>query len=131
MSRTADAKFNLRDCNRKADFKKSKMADTSMRIPRRKNGARFHPKEAPFPVPIESITGKEPCSDRWYYYTGYFRDNGVVIEDLGDLTFLYKMVRQLFSDLTFFALLFVNVSSAFHLQTQVLQGDASWNKYAQ
>ena len=86
-----------------------------MRIPRRKNGAKFHPKEAPFPVPIESITGKESCSDRWYYYTGYFRDNAVVIEDLGDLTFLYKMVRQLFSDLTFFALLFVNVSSVLHL----------------
>lgn len=68
------------------------MADTAIRIPRRKKGVKFLPKEAPFPVPIQSITRKEPCSDRWYYYTGYFRDNCVVIEDLGDLTFLYKMV---------------------------------------
>ena len=68
------------------------MADTEVRIPRRKKGAKFHPKEAPFPVPIQSVTGKPSCNDRWFYYTGYFRDNCVVIEDLGDLTFLYKMV---------------------------------------
>ncbi|XP_078383132.1 tRNA-splicing endonuclease subunit Sen2-like isoform X2 [Oculina patagonica] len=66
------------------------MAD-AIRIPRRKKGAKFHPKEAPFPIPIRSITGKQSCNDRWYYYTGHFRDNCVVIEDLGDLTFLYKM----------------------------------------
>ncbi|KAJ7384830.1 tRNA-splicing endonuclease subunit Sen2, partial [Desmophyllum pertusum] len=66
------------------------MADTS-RVPRRKKGAKFHPKEAPFPIPIQSITGKQPCNDRWYYYTGYLRDNCVVIEGLGDLTFLFKM----------------------------------------
>ncbi|XP_068705335.1 tRNA-splicing endonuclease subunit Sen2-like [Montipora foliosa] len=67
------------------------MADISIRNPRRKKGAKFNPKEAPFPVPIQSITHKDSCSDRWYYYTGYLRDNCVVIEDLGDLTFLYKM----------------------------------------
>ena len=67
------------------------MAD-AIRIPRRKKEGKFHPKEAPFPIPIQSITEKQSCSDRWYYYTGYFRDNCVVIEDLGDLTFLYKMV---------------------------------------
>lgn len=69
------------------------MAD-AVRIPRRKKGAKFHPKEAPFPIPIQSISGKQSCNDRWYYYTGYFRDNCVVIEDLGDLTFLYKMVSS-------------------------------------
>ena len=67
------------------------MADVG-RIPRRKKGARFHPKEAPFPIPIQSISGKQSSNDRWYYYTGHFRDNCVVIEDSGDLTFLYKMV---------------------------------------
>lgn len=67
------------------------MADVG-RIPRRKKGARFHPKEAPFPIPIQSISGKQSSTDRWYYYTGHFRDNCVVIEDSGDLTFLYKMV---------------------------------------
>ena len=82
--------------NSSAARTKIKMADTEVRIPRRKKGAKFHPKEAPFPVPIQSITRKEPCSDRWYYYTGYFRDNCVVIEDLGDLTFLYKMVSWLY-----------------------------------
>ena len=69
-----------------------KMADTGFRFPRRKKGAKSHPKDAPFPVPIQSITSKEPCSERWYYYTGHCRDNCVVIEDLGDLTFLYRMV---------------------------------------
>lgn len=82
------------------------MADTAIRIPRRKKGVKFLPKEAPFPVPIQSITRKEPCSDRWYYYTGYFRDNCVVIEDLGDLTFLYKMV-SLISD-SFHSQFFMN-----------------------
>ena len=69
------------------------MADT-IRIPRRKKGAKSHPKEAPFPIPIQTITGKQSSNDRWYYYTGYFRDNCVVIEDSGDLTFLYKMVSR-------------------------------------
>lgn len=68
------------------------MADVKLRMPRRKKGAKFHPKESPFPIPIQSITKKESCDERWYYYTGYFRDNCVVIEDLGDLTFLFKMV---------------------------------------
>ena len=68
------------------------MADTELRLPRRKKGARFHPIESPFPVPIQSITKRDSCSGRWYFYFGFLRDNSVVIERLGDLTFLYKMV---------------------------------------
>ena len=74
---------------------KNKMAQTSkLKNPRRKKGAKLHPKDAPFPVPVESITKKECCDSRWFYYTGYFRDNCVVIENHGDLTFLYKMVSK-------------------------------------
>lgn len=68
------------------------MADTDLRAPRRKKGSVSLPIESPFPVPIQSITKKESCDSRWYYYFGHFRDNSVVIERLGDLTFLYKMV---------------------------------------
>ncbi|KAK3699743.1 hypothetical protein QZH41_015595, partial [Actinostola sp. cb2023] len=67
------------------------MAADMLKNPRKKKGAKNIPKESPFPVPIESITKKECCDSRWFYYTGYFRDNCVVVEDLGDLTFLYKM----------------------------------------
>ncbi|XP_044181935.1 tRNA-splicing endonuclease subunit Sen2-like isoform X1 [Acropora millepora] len=67
------------------------MADTAIRNPRRKKGARLNSKDSPFPIPIQSITRKDSCCERWYYYTGYLRDDCVVIEDLGDLTFLYKM----------------------------------------
>ncbi|XP_067045741.1 LOW QUALITY PROTEIN: tRNA-splicing endonuclease subunit Sen2-like [Acropora muricata] len=67
------------------------MADTAIRNPRRKKGARLNSKDSPFPIPIQSITHKDSCCERWYYYTGYLRDDCVVIEDLGDLTFLYKM----------------------------------------
>ena len=70
------------------------MEDRNLRIPRRKRGAKFQSKESPFPIPIQTITGKEPGNDRWFYYKGYFRDNCVVVENLGDLTFLYKMVSM-------------------------------------
>ena len=74
--------------------KKNKMAADMLKNPRKKKGAKKLPKESPFPVPIQSITNKECCDSRWFYYTGYFRDNCVVVEDLGDLTFLYKMVSN-------------------------------------
>ena len=83
------------------------MADIVIRNPRRKKGARFNSKDSPFPIPIQSITHKDPCCERWYYYTGYFRDNCVVIEDLGDLTFLYKMVRNFTVKISFLVLVFI------------------------
>lgn len=81
------------------------MADTAIRNPRRKKGARLNSKDSPFPIPIQSITRKDSCCERWYYYTGYLRDDCVVIEDLGDLTFLYKMVRFYSEDV--FVLFFI------------------------
>lgn len=83
------------------------MADTAIRNPRRKKGARLNSKDSPFPIPIQSITHKDSCCERWYYYTGYLRDDCVVIEDLGDLTFLYKMVRNFTVKMFLLCLLFL------------------------
>ena len=55
--------------------------------PRRKRG-RFTRLEFPFPVPRQ----KNEVKHVWYYYEGFLRSNCVAVENVGDLTFLYKMV---------------------------------------
>ena len=69
------------------------MADTKeLNKPRRKR-RRFTRSEYPFPVPAQ----KNKNENKWYYYQGLLRDNCVVVENIGDLTFLYKMVSHLIS----------------------------------
>ena len=68
------------------------MADVELRQPRRKKGAKSWSKESAFPVPIQGVTEKEACDDRWYYYKGYLRENCVAVEEPGDVTFLYRLV---------------------------------------
>lgn len=63
-----------------------------LRQPKKKKGADKLPRESPLPIPIESITGKPACKERWYQYFGILRGNMVAVERLGDMTFLYKMV---------------------------------------
>ncbi|XP_028404250.1 tRNA-splicing endonuclease subunit Sen2-like [Dendronephthya gigantea] len=63
------------------------MADSKELIKPRRKRRRFTRPEYPFPVP-------EQCSkveDKWYYYQGFLRDNCVTVENIGDLTLLYKM----------------------------------------
>mgnify|MGYP002803981758 FL=1 len=63
------------------------MADTKeLNKPRRKR-RRFTRSEYPFPVPEQ----KNKNENKWFYYQGFLRDNCVVVENIGDLTFLYKM----------------------------------------
>ena len=69
------------------------MADSErLRNPRKKKGSRNVAHEAPFPVPIESLTGKPAGEKRWYYYSGTLRGDCVIVDRFGDMTFLYKMV---------------------------------------
>lgn len=64
------------------------MADSIELIkPRRKRG-RFTKLEYPFPVPEH----KDIDEQKWFYYEGFLRENCVVVENIGDLTLLYKMV---------------------------------------
>jgi hypothetical protein len=64
------------------------MADSKELIKPRRKRRRFTRSEYPFPVPEQ----KHKDENKWYYYQGYLRDNCVVVENIGDLTFLYKMV---------------------------------------
>lgn len=45
----------------------------------------------PFPVPIESLTGKEVAAKRWYEYEGKMTSNCVWVTKSGDMDMLYKM----------------------------------------
>lgn len=45
----------------------------------------------PFPVPIESITGKAVSGSRWYRYEGKLVANCVWVTKPGDMNMLYKM----------------------------------------
>ena len=60
--------------------------------PRKKKGHEFQTEEAPFPIPIQSLT-RNPASDtRWFYYSAKLLDNIVIIESDGEMHFLYRMV---------------------------------------
>ena len=65
------------------------MADSKELVKPRRKRRRFMRLEYPFPVPEQ----KDKDENKWYYYEGFLRDNSVVVENIGDLTFLYKMVR--------------------------------------
>ena len=70
------------------------MTDEKLRKPRRKPKSGLHMLESSFPVPIETITGKQATDTHWYYYFGTLQENRVVISRIGDLTFLYRLVRE-------------------------------------
>ena len=71
------------------------MADSEeLRRLRPKRGSGNNPRDAPFPVPIEEITGKPASVKRWYRYFGTLKGDSVFVDRFGDMTFLYKMVRQ-------------------------------------
>ncbi len=53
----------------------------------------YQSEEAPFPVPIETITKKQATDGHWFFYTGHLATNCVLIKREGDIIFLYKMVR--------------------------------------
>ena len=54
----------------------------------------YQSEEAPFPVPIESITKKQATDGHWFFYTGHLSANCVLVKRQGDIIFLYKMVRS-------------------------------------
>ena len=64
------------------------MADSKELIKPRRKRRRFTRLEYPFPVPEQ----KNKDDNKWYYYQGFLRENCVAVENIGDLTFLYKMV---------------------------------------
>ncbi|KAI0207413.1 hypothetical protein LSAT2_007946 [Lamellibrachia satsuma] len=59
-------------------------------IPKRKKRI-FCKKEAPFPVPIATVTGRPASSNNWEHYTGQLVDGHVIINDRTDAEALYKM----------------------------------------
>ncbi|KAK6180774.1 hypothetical protein SNE40_008766 [Patella caerulea] len=62
----------------------------SLTAPRRKKRVR-QKLQAPFPVPIETITGETASKQHWLYYTGYLCGQSVTVRHTGDMEFLYKM----------------------------------------
>ena len=64
------------------------MSDKAKLTKPRAKRRRFTKLEFPFPVPQQ----KNKDSNVWYYYEGFLRSNCVVVKNVGDLTFLYKMV---------------------------------------
>ena len=67
------------------------MADFTFTEPTKRKRI-FQSKDAPFPVPIATITGEAAGLDQWCYYTGHLVDNHVIVSHTGDMDFLYKMV---------------------------------------
>ncbi|XP_038052169.1 tRNA-splicing endonuclease subunit Sen2-like [Patiria miniata] len=63
---------------------------SALKPPRRKRRI-YQQLDSPFPVPIESITKKPASSNRWFYYTGVLKENSVLVQQQGDVLFLYKM----------------------------------------
>lgn len=76
--------------------------------PRRKRG-RFMRLEFPFPVPEQ----KNPNENKWYYYQGFLRSNCVAVENVGDLTLLYKMVRVNYIYFDFYLFYYSDLPSIF------------------
>ncbi|XP_071491850.1 uncharacterized protein [Diadema antillarum] len=53
---------------------------------------RIHqPDEAPFPVPIETITHKPASNGSWFYYQARLINDAVIVQKEGDILFLHKM----------------------------------------
>ncbi|XP_045181711.2 tRNA-splicing endonuclease subunit Sen2-like [Mercenaria mercenaria] len=51
----------------------------------------FKEREAPFPVPIASITRETPSENYWYHYTGQIQGGHVIVTHSGDISYLYRM----------------------------------------
>ncbi|XP_072176088.1 uncharacterized protein [Diadema setosum] len=49
------------------------------------------PDEAPFPVPIETITHKPASNGSWFYYQARLINDAVIVQREGDILFLHKM----------------------------------------
>ena len=64
-----------------------------LKKPKRKKNCGACQRDPSFPIPIASITGKPACQERWYRYFGTLRGDTVAVDRLGDMTFLYKMVK--------------------------------------
>lgn len=67
------------------------MVDEQLRKPRRKPRVKLQQYESPFPIPIETITGKSANDKRWYFFFGQLHNDHVSVSRLGDLTFLYRL----------------------------------------
>ncbi|XP_022083311.1 tRNA-splicing endonuclease subunit Sen2-like [Acanthaster planci] len=63
---------------------------SALKPPRRKRRV-YQQLDSPFPVPIESITKKPASNSRWFYYTGVLKENCVLVQQQGDVIFLYKL----------------------------------------
>ena len=70
------------------------MTDEKLRKPHCKPKSGLRMLESSFPVPIETIVGKQATDTHWYYYFGTLQENCVVISRIGNLTFLYRQVRE-------------------------------------
>ena len=68
--------------------------EEDVRKPKPKKNSKNIQRDAPFPVPIASLTGKSANLSRWYHYFGTLKGDSVVVSGLGDMTFLYKMVKE-------------------------------------
>lgn len=63
------------------------MANTKDLVkPQRKRG-RFTRLEYPFPVPEQRVDDET----KWFYYEGFLRGNSIIVENIGELNFLYRM----------------------------------------
>eukprot|EP00795_Rhopilema_esculentum_P008558 gene8558-14559_t len=65
--------------------------EDDVRKPKPKKNSKNIQRDAPFPVPIATLTGKPANPSRWYHYFGTLKGDSVVVSGLGDMTFLYKM----------------------------------------
>ena len=67
------------------------MSTFTFAIPKRKKRV-FCKKEAPFPVPIATVSGRPASPHNWEHYTGHLVDGHVIITDKTDAKALYTMV---------------------------------------
>nr|XP_054755670.1 uncharacterized protein LOC129261639 [Lytechinus pictus]XP_054755675.1 uncharacterized protein LOC129261639 [Lytechinus pictus] len=66
------------------------MPSMTLTKPRRKRCV-HQPEEAPFPVPIETITHKPAANRQWFFYHAQMIENDVIVQKEGDIVFLSKM----------------------------------------
>ncbi|XP_013418344.1 tRNA-splicing endonuclease subunit Sen2 [Lingula anatina] len=66
------------------------MDRSAQRAPKRKRWCRLQ-KEAPFPIPIATITNEPASARNWYYYEGELVGTSVFIKHSGDMKLIYNM----------------------------------------
>eukprot|EP00057_Strongylocentrotus_purpuratus_P031300 XP_784204.3 PREDICTED: tRNA-splicing endonuclease subunit Sen2 [Strongylocentrotus purpuratus] len=66
------------------------MPSMTLTKPRKKRCV-HQPEEAPFPIPIETITNKPATNRNWFFYQAQMIDNNVIVQNEGDIVFLSKM----------------------------------------